>query len=671
MRLTRPAFRHATALALLLAACGTLYDDKDFQGRTRLMVETGLTDIQDIYIEPVDLDAPGEAALDGLNAIDPGIEVRHQGRELQLVLDGRSIGAARIPNEPTPSGWSAVTADLAVKARNASNALRSGSEESIYEAMFNGVTERLDRFSRYASAEDARDNRAVREGFGGIGITIEAHPEGILVTAITPDMPAAGAGVHPGDLIVAIEGEAIAGYGLRKIVRMLRGPVDEPVLVRIAREGMPDPFDIIVGRTEIVPNTVTYERLGRLAYIRISAFNERTAKLVAEAVGQARTDIGADLGGLILDLRDNAGGLLDQAVDVADLFLSDGLIVSTRGRHPESIQYFEAERGDIVGGEPIVVLINGASASAAEIVAAALQDQDRAVLVGTNSFGKGTVQNVLRMPNEGELILTWARFHAPSGYPLDDVGVLPTVCTSGRDNADAVLEHGLYDAYLSAQIDTQARRAVRSNDDRRTEVARERCPWDPTQVGDVDRAGGVTARPAVPRPAASLVLLRGASSAAQVVIGRRSATMRFMPGRYVFPGGAQEAGDASLAWTALRETREETGLTVAGIDCLRPIARAVTPAISPIRFDTVFYLAGDDAVTGAPVSGGELEAVGWHDVDEALAGYPLADITHAVLTEAVAMLERGFDPEETPERIRFFSYDGIRINAAWEDWVAR
>ncbi len=490
MRLTRPALAHALALALLLAACGSLYDDTDFEGRTRLMMETGLTDIQDIYIEPVQMGELGEAALDGLNAIDPGIEIRRQGPQLQIVLDGRSVGSARIPNGKTPSAWSAVTADLAVKARNASNTLRAGSEEAIYEAMFNGVTERLDRFSRYASAEDARDNRAVREGFGGIGITIEPHPEGILVTKVTPDMPAAGAGIFPGDRIVAIEGEAIAGYGLRKIVRMLRGPVDEPVRVRVARDGMPDPFDIIVGRTEIVPNTVTYERIGRLAYIRISAFNERTSKRVAEAVGQARSDIGADLGGLILDLRDNPGGLLDQAVDVADLFLSDGLIVSTLGRHPESIQYFEAERGDIIAGVPIVVLINGASASAAEIVAAALQDQDRAVLVGTNTFGKGTVQNVLMMPNEGELILTWARFHAPSGYPLDDVGVLPTVCTSGRDSAEAVVEHGLYEAYLSAQIDTQARRAVRSNDDRKTEVAEERCPWDPTQNGDVDRAVG-------------------------------------------------------------------------------------------------------------------------------------------------------------------------------------
>ncbi len=181
----------------------------------------------------------------------------------------------------------------------------------------------------------------------------------------------------------------------------------------------------------------------------------------------------------------------------------------------------------------------------------------------------------------------------------------------------------------------------------------------------------MSAGPAVPRPAASLVLLRGAGAAPEVLMGRRPLTMRFMPGRYVFPGGAREAGDPSLAFTALRETREETGLEVADVDRLRPIARAVTPEVSPIRFDTVFYLAGAEAVSGDPVSGGELEAVGWHGVDNALAGFPLADITHAVLTEAAAMLERGFDAAATPDRIQFFSYDGIRMHAAWEDWVER
>lgn len=491
MRLIRPAYGLFPVLALLLVACGTRYGNEDLVGRTRSMVETGLADVQDIYIEEVSLDELAMAALQGLGSIDPGLEVRRRGRSVQLIVDDRTVGSAPMPAESSAYSWSVIAAELTVRARNASPTLQRGSDEEVFEALFNAVTDKLDRYSRYASAADARDNRADREGFGGIGITIESHPEGILVTAVDPEMPAAGAGVFPGDRIVAIEGETIAGYSLRRIVRMLRGPVDEPVLVRINRDGLPEPFDIIVGRTEIVPNTVTYERAGRVAYIRISAFNQRTAKRVAEAVGQARSDIGASLEGLILDLRDNPGGLLDQAVDVADMFLSDGLIVSTRGRHPESEQYFEAERGDIAGGEPIVVLINGASASAAEIVAAALQDQGRAVLVGTNSFGKGTVQNVLTMPNDGELILTWARFHAPSGYPLDDVGVLPTICTSGGDDPGAILTRGLYDAYLASQIDSQSRRAVRSTRDREAEVAEERCPWDPTQTDDVDRAVGL------------------------------------------------------------------------------------------------------------------------------------------------------------------------------------
>lgn len=177
--------------------------------------------------------------------------------------------------------------------------------------------------------------------------------------------------------------------------------------------------------------------------------------------------------------------------------------------------------------------------------------------------------------------------------------------------------------------------------------------------------------PPVPRPAASLVLLRGGGTAPEILMGRRQATMRFMPGRYVFPDGAREPGDATLAWTALRETREETGLSVTGVEHLRPLARAVTPEASPIRFDTVFFLAGEQAVAGRPVSCGELERVGWHDAKTALDTYALADITHAVLTEAVEVLRQGIDPVGAPQRIRRFTYDGLSMHAAWEDWVPR
>src|SRR3546814_53909 len=181
-------------------------------------------------------------------------------------------------------------------------------------------------------------------------------------------------------------------------------------------------------------------REGNLAYIRVSGFNNRTADSLRQKIGQARSEFGSELRGYILDLRGNPGGLLEQAVEVSDIFVTSGRIVSTHGRHNDSHQYFPAEqlqRGDLTENAPVVVLIDGGSASASEIVAAALQDSGRAALVGSASYGKGTVQTVLPLPNSGEFILTWARFHAPSGYALHRRGVLPDICTTGEVTSPA------------------------------------------------------------------------------------------------------------------------------------------------------------------------------------------------------------------------------------------
>lgn len=186
-----------------------------------------------------------------------------------------------------------------------------------------------------------------------------------------------------------------------------------------------------ISRALIVTPTVELSRRGDVAVIKLSGFNQGTARGMARALDQAEKDIGADLKGVVLDMRDNPGGLLDQAISVADLFLSSGRIVSTKGRHAHSMQVYDATGQDRSFKLPMVVLVNGRSASAAEIVAAALQDDSRAVIVGSNSYGKGTVQNLSPLPNDGELVLTWSYYHAPSGYSLHNLGVLPNVCTSG------------------------------------------------------------------------------------------------------------------------------------------------------------------------------------------------------------------------------------------------
>jgi carboxyl-terminal processing protease len=241
------------------------------------------------------------------------------------------------------------------------------------------------------------------------------------------------------DVIVAIDGEPIAGLETRDIVRRLRGPIGAAVAVTVARAGAIAPLSLTLTRALIIPPSISYRREGGIAVVKLMQFNQRTTEALHEALRRAEQEIGADLAGVVLDMRGNLGGLLDQAISVADTFLPEGQIVSTRGRHRSSGQTSYAGRGDLGERLPLVVLVNGASASASEIVAAALQDNGRAVIVGTATFGKGSVQTVIPMPNEGELILTWARFHAPSGYPIADLGVMPTVCTSGSQSAETYL----------------------------------------------------------------------------------------------------------------------------------------------------------------------------------------------------------------------------------------
>jgi carboxyl-terminal processing protease len=353
------------------------------------------------------------------------------------------------------------------------------------------MTGLLDRYSRYAGREAAAATRAEREGYGGIGVTLRAQAEGALIESVDAGAPAAGAGLSTDDVIVAIDGRALTGLPLATIADRLRGPVDRMVLLTIRRMGLDSVLDVEVGRTRIVPNTVALEVNGALAVIRITGFNRLTAKRLSEALARATLIARPRLDGIVLDLRGNLGGVLDQAIEAADLLLDRGVMLETYGRHPGSRQHFEAEPGDVTGGLPIVVLIDGASASSAEILASALQDNDRAVVVGASSFGKGLVQTVIPLDNGagagGELVLTWAEFVAPSGYGLHLVGVLPTVCTSGAASAGAALRAALADEAVAVRRAFAVRRSADHRDimDRRRALAL--CPWRPTLGGsDID-----------------------------------------------------------------------------------------------------------------------------------------------------------------------------------------
>ena len=460
-------------------------DDADrFETTAAIEVfDAGFAYIQDIYINKADIGELVLIGLNGLRQIEPALAAvkNDTGDEISLLIDGRI--AAKVKATNSAAEWAMAVVHLVESGRASSTALNAATAERIYASIFDTMADQLDSYTRYSSAEAAREERAKRDGFGGIGASVEAHTDGALISKIKPGQPADLAGLMTGDRIVAIDEFAVSGMPLRRIVNLLRGPVRTKLLLTIRRDAREEPLQVSLTRTHIVEQTVFMKIDRDFAYIRLTGFNQDTLREMREVTDEAEKELGPQLRGMIIDVRGNPGGLLDQAVKVADLFLAAGAILRTRGRHPKSYQFFDADSEVIAPQLPIAVLLDGASASAAEIVASALQDQGRAIVVGASSFGKGTVQQVLRLPNDGELILTWARMHAPSGYVLNRYGVLPTICTSRmRDSASAIaaLTAGTGET-IRRNFDTR-RRAGTDDADRLKQM----CPWQPHEGEDLD-----------------------------------------------------------------------------------------------------------------------------------------------------------------------------------------
>lgn len=454
------------------------------EGRAERLFTAGYGNVSDIYIEEVLVSDLAIAGMKSLASIDPALDVDVEGDRLKVSVDSQPMASFPMADPRDPEAWGALTAAVISISRYHSRDLDAADPEKIYEAVFDGLLTQLDSFSRYAGREAARENRASRDGFGGIGVRIRLIEEGVLVLSVMEGTPAETAGLQADDVIVAINGESVEGLSQHEAVNRLRGRIGSEVALTIERSAAA-PLVLAVERSHIVPQTVTYHREGNLGYIKMTGFNKRTVDSLRQKISQARNEIGSDLRGFILDLRGNPGGLLEQAVEVSDVFVNNGRIVSIHGRHTDSHQYYPARNGDLIQDLPLVVLIDGGSASASEIVAAALQDSGRAVLVGSGSYGKGTVQTVLPLPNNGEFILTWARFHAPSGYALHRRGVLPDVCTSG--DAHTTVE-------VLTEIDTGAqplnaelrRRDIDINDDVAVEAFRAHCPAREEDDAEVD-----------------------------------------------------------------------------------------------------------------------------------------------------------------------------------------
>ncbi|HIA21570.1 MAG TPA: S41 family peptidase [Alphaproteobacteria bacterium] len=301
-------------------------------------------------------------------------------------------------------------------------------DAELIEAAIQGMLSSLDPHSTFLNSKAYGEMQVHTRGeFGGLGI--EVTMENGLVKVVSPidDTPAYKAGMQPGDLIVGIDGEPVFGLTLGEAVELMRGPVNSEIVITVQRSGVEQPFDVAITRDVIRIRSVKSRAEGKVAFIRVTSFNEQTESGVEKAMRELRKEIGDGLQGVVIDLRNNPGGLLDQAVAVSDAFLEKGEIVSTRGRGSRGGQRFNARAGDIAEGLPVVVLINGGSASAAEIVAGALQDHRRAIILGTRSFGKGSVQTVIPLPGEGAMRLTTARYYTPSGRSIQAKGIEPDI----------------------------------------------------------------------------------------------------------------------------------------------------------------------------------------------------------------------------------------------------
>ncbi|MBD9526151.1 MULTISPECIES: S41 family peptidase [Paracoccus] len=303
-------------------------------------------------------------------------------------------------------------------------------DKTLIEAAINGMLTSLDPHSSFLSAKDYEDMQTQTRGsFGGLGI--EVGQEDGLVKVISPidDTPAAEAGVKAGDFITHVNGESLMGLTLDESVEKMRGPVGSEIKITILREGEPEPFDLTIVRDTIKLTVVKTRIEGHSVVLRVSTFNDETMDTLKTEMAKAVKDAGGmdKITGFVLDLRNNPGGLLNQAIEVSDAFLDKGEIVSTRGRKPEESERWNAETGDLAQGKPMVVLINGGSASASEIVTGALQDHRRAIVVGTKSFGKGSVQTVMPVTSDSAIRLTTARYYTPSGRSIQSLGIQPDI----------------------------------------------------------------------------------------------------------------------------------------------------------------------------------------------------------------------------------------------------
>ena len=340
-------------------------------------------------------------------------------------------------------------------------------DKKLIESAISGMLQSLDPHSSYLSAESYKDMQVKTKGkFGGLGIEITMEDGVVKVVSPIDDTPAANAGMKSGDLIIGINGESIRGLSINDAVSQLRGPVGSKVVITVVRDKK-DPFEIEIIRDVIKIRSVRHNIIKNIGYVRLTTFSDTTTSGLEKSVDEIKKELGKKFQGLILDLRNNPGGLLNQSISVTDSFLNQGEIVSTQGRKDDDTSRIFAKKGDIIDGKPMIVLINSGSASASEIVAGALKDHSRAIIVGTRSFGKGSVQSIIPLAGNGAMRLTTARYYTPSGISIQAKGIEPDIIVeAGITELTKQLPENRREENLRGALDKKEKNTKKDNNDK-------------------------------------------------------------------------------------------------------------------------------------------------------------------------------------------------------------
>ena len=397
-------------------------------GLTQRIYTVALTFIAPRALAPVSVPQLTLWGLRGITALDPDLTAELRSGRLILASRRGVVLSLAAPMDERASAWAALATTIQAAAWNASPALRRAGTEGVVGSFFDEMFDHMDPYSRYIAPRAAAADEAARGGGTGIGLRPARRGGAVIAGRVNPQGPAGRAGVRPGDVILAVDGHAVAGAKLATVAGWLAGAEGSTVRLRWVVPGR-GTVTAAIARVRVPPRTVFSDRLAGMLLVRITRFNRATDTEFAAAIaGGMATRKPPD--GIVLDLRGDPGGLLDQAVAVADALLGAGVVARTDGRAQAASTIWRSAAGELAPGEPVVVLIDGRTASAAEILAAALADRGRAVVVGSASFGKGLVQSFTRLPGGGELFVTWSRVLAPRGWPIQAVGVLPQICTS-------------------------------------------------------------------------------------------------------------------------------------------------------------------------------------------------------------------------------------------------